>query len=120
MNNRLFDDLIASIKEAGAIKRNEMKASRVTELELLDIKEVREKISLSRLRIKFLIPFKASKNKPLTLLHKQINREIGKHRIRIEHVNGKLKTFRILAIRYHNRHNRMGLRLNLIAEIYNM
>mgnify|MGYP006980273642 CR=1 FL=1 len=43
MDNNLFDDLVTSIKEAGAIKRNEIKASRVTELELPDIKEVREK-----------------------------------------------------------------------------
>ena len=42
MDNNFFDDLVASIKEAGAIKRNELKASRVTELELPDIKEVRE------------------------------------------------------------------------------
>jgi putative transcriptional regulator len=42
MDNNLFDDLVASIKEAGAIKRKEVKASRVTELELPDIKEVRE------------------------------------------------------------------------------
>ncbi|MBL8281623.1 MAG: IS5/IS1182 family transposase, partial [Acinetobacter junii] len=35
-------------------------------------------------------------------------------------VNGKLKTFRILATRYRNRRKRMGLRLNLIAAIYNM
>ena len=66
------------------------------------------------------MPFKASKKKPLTLLKKQINREISKRRIRIEHVNGKLKTFRILATRYRNRRKRMGLRLNLIAAIYNM
>ena len=75
---------------------------------------------LNRLGVNCLIPFKSSKNKPLTLLHKQINREIGKRRIRIEHVNGKLKTFRILAERYRNRRKRMGLRLNLIAAIYNM
>lgn len=75
---------------------------------------------LNRLGMNCLIPFKSSKNKPLTLLHKQINREIGKRRIRIEHVNGKLKTFRILAERYRNRRKRMGLRLNLIAAIYNM
>jgi putative transcriptional regulator len=31
MDNNLFDDLVASIKEAGAIKRKEVKASRVTE-----------------------------------------------------------------------------------------
>ncbi|EYT24445.1 xRE family transcriptional regulator [Acinetobacter sp. 1564232] len=34
---------MTSIKEAGAIKRNEVQASRVTELTLPDIKEVREK-----------------------------------------------------------------------------
>ncbi|MEC8057573.1 MAG: transcriptional regulator, partial [Pseudomonadota bacterium] len=28
MDNNLFDDLVASIKEAGAIKREEVKASR--------------------------------------------------------------------------------------------
>nr|WP_315279145.1 transposase [uncultured Acinetobacter sp.] len=75
---------------------------------------------LNPLGVNCLIPFKSSKNKPLTLLHKQINREIGKRRIRIEHVNGKLKTFRILAERYRNRRKRMGLRLNLLAAIYNM
>jgi hypothetical protein len=48
MDNNLFDDLVASIKEAGAIKRKEIKASRVTELELPDIKEVREKTGLSQ------------------------------------------------------------------------
>lgn len=75
---------------------------------------------LNRLGVSCLIPLKSSKNKPLMLLHKQINREIGKRRILIEHVNGKLKTFRILAERYRNRRKRMGLRLNLIAAIYNM
>ena len=77
-------------------------------------------LGLNRLGIKCLMPFKASKKQPLTLLQKQINREISKRRIRIEHVNGKLKTFRILATRYRNRRKRMGLRLNLIAAIYNM
>ena len=48
MDNNLFDDLVASIKEAGVIKRNEVKASRVTELTLPDIKEVREKTGLSQ------------------------------------------------------------------------
>ena len=48
MDNNLLDDLVASIKEAGAIKRKEIKASRVTELELPDIKEVREKTGLTQ------------------------------------------------------------------------
>ena len=48
MDNNLFDDLVASIKEARAIKRKEFQASRTTELELPDIKEVREKTGLSQ------------------------------------------------------------------------
>ena len=48
MDNNLFNDLVASIKEAGAIKRNEIKASRVTALELPDIKKVREKTGLTQ------------------------------------------------------------------------
>ena len=39
-------------------------------------------LGLNRLGIKYLMPFKASKKKPLTLLQKQINREISKRRIR--------------------------------------
>lgn len=38
MDNNLFDDLVSSIKQAGAIKGKEIQASRVTELELPDIK----------------------------------------------------------------------------------
>ncbi|OTG81870.1 hypothetical protein B9T31_15250 [Acinetobacter sp. ANC 4558] len=43
------------------------------------------------------------------------NRRVG-----IKHVFGSLKIFKILAERYLNRGKRLGLRLNLIAEIYNM
>lgn len=48
MDNNLLDDLIASIKEASTIKRKGVKASRVTELELPNIKEVIEKTGLSQ------------------------------------------------------------------------
>ncbi|WP_324627408.1 transposase family protein [Acinetobacter sp. MD2(2019)] len=75
---------------------------------------------LEKLGIKCLMPFKASKKHALCRLQKQINREIGKRRICIEHINRKLKVFKILSERYRNRRNRMGLRLNLIAGIYNM
>ncbi|WP_174428842.1 transposase family protein [Acinetobacter brisouii] len=40
------------------------------------------------------------------------NREINKRRIGIEHVFGKLKTFKILAGRYRSRDKRLGLRFN--------
>ena len=48
MDNSLFDDLVVSLKEAGAIRRKEIQASRVTELKLPNIKEVREKTGLSQ------------------------------------------------------------------------
>ncbi len=40
IDNHLFDDLVASVKEAGAIKRKEIKANWITQLELPDIKKV--------------------------------------------------------------------------------
>lgn len=72
------------------------------------------------LGIRYLMPFKSTKKRPLILMHKRINREIGKRRIGVEHVIGKLKRFKILAERYRNRRKRMGLRFNLIAAIFNM
>lgn len=51
---------------------------------------------------------------------KRENREQAQARIIIEHVNRHLKVFRILSERYRNRRTRFGLRLNLIAAIYNL
>ncbi|MGB7413468.1 MAG: hypothetical protein WA902_04590, partial [Thermosynechococcaceae cyanobacterium] len=42
----------------------------------------------------------------------------SRERIGVEHVNGRLKVFKILAQRYRNR-RRYGLRCNLIAALYN-
>ena len=41
MKNKDFDDLVESIKQAGKIRRGEMKASRIVEFEPADIKEIR-------------------------------------------------------------------------------
>ena len=48
MNKRDFDKLVASVKEAGKIRRGEMKASRVFDLKPTDIKAVRKKLKLSQ------------------------------------------------------------------------
>ena len=66
-----------------------------------------------------LIPLKAKKGRKLAEELKVYNREINRRRIGIEHVFGKLKTFKILCERYRNRGKRIGLRFNLIAGIYN-
>jgi hypothetical protein len=55
----------------------------------------------------------------LTIQQKKENKELAQKRIIIEHINRKLKVFRILSSRYRNRKHNFGMRLNLIAGIYN-
>lgn len=62
------------------------------------------------------IPHKSSKNKPL---NKQQNKELASNRIPIEHTNRMIKIFNILKYPYRNKQKRFGLRVNLIAAIYN-
>ena len=71
------------------------------------------------IKSKLLISIKKSKNKELSKEAKGINKEISRRRITIEHINSKLKVFRILSERYRNRRKRFGLRMNLIAGLIN-
>ncbi len=65
------------------------------------------------------IPQKKPKNGELYESEREYNRALGSERICIEHVNRRLKIFKILALRYRNRRKRYGLRFNLIAALYN-
>ena len=64
-------------------------------------------------------PVKKPKGGRLTREQKRANRELNRVRVAVEHVNRRLKIFKILSDRYRNRHRRFGLRVNLIAGIYN-
>lgn len=64
-------------------------------------------------------PIKKPRGKKLTKEQKKYNRELNRLRIAVEHVNRRLKIFKILSYPYRNRHRRFGLRSNLIAGIYN-
>ena len=64
-------------------------------------------------------PHKHSKNKVLTKEQKQYNHTVSSSRIQVEHIIREIKVFRILGERYRNRRRRFGLRVNLIAGIYN-
>jgi transposase len=66
------------------------------------------------------LPTKKSKHHPLTPDEKAANRQLAKARVVSEHINARLKVFRILAERYRNRRKQFGLRFNLIAAIYNL
>lgn len=65
------------------------------------------------------VPKKKPKNGELSSLERAYNHALGQERVCIEHVNRRLKIFKILAQRYRNRRRRYGLRCNLIAAIYN-
>ena len=64
-------------------------------------------------------PYKKTKKTPLTLEQKKENSQLASQRIVVENVIRCLKIFRILSSRYRNRRKRFGLRVNLIAGIYN-
>jgi len=64
-------------------------------------------------------PKKKTKKTPLTKEEKVANRRLARERILIEHINRKLKIFKILALPYRNRRRRYGLRANLLCGIYN-
>jgi IS5 family transposase len=64
-------------------------------------------------------PIKKVRGKSLSKDQKKLNRQLAKERITVEHVHRKLNVFSILSSRYRNRRRRFGLRINLIAGIYN-
>ena len=65
------------------------------------------------------VPFKKTKNRPLTEEEKAFNRRLARERIAIEHVNREIKIFKIMSDRYRNRRKRHGLRMTLICAIRN-
>ena len=65
------------------------------------------------------IPKKKSKLHPLTIEDKIINKAKASLRIAVEHINAKIKTFKMLGEKYRNRRKRFGLRFNLICALIN-
>lgn len=66
------------------------------------------------------LPFKRSKNKPLTPEQKQYNRLLAKLRIKIEHVNRRCKIFRIVKETYRGKHKHYGKTWTVVAALVNL
>jgi hypothetical protein len=64
-------------------------------------------------------PIQKKKGKKLTKEEKKYNRQLNRLRVTVEHINRRLKIFKILSSPYRNRGKRFGLRANLIAGLYN-
>ncbi len=74
---------------------------------------------IQKLHVLSQVPTKKPRRGELTDLDKKRNREMARKRVVCEHINRKLKIFKILADRYRNRRKRFSLRFNLIAGLYN-
>lgn len=74
---------------------------------------------IHKVHTKSRIPKKKPRGGELSREDKKINQELAKIRVVVEHINRKLKVFKILSDRYRNRRKRFGLRFNLIAGLYN-
>ena len=85
-----------------------------------DIKQKVDKgyVGMLKLHENTAIPFKKTKLNPLTKEQKKFNRELAKQRVPIEHVNRKLKIFKMLQQAYRS-HSRFNLRATLIAAFCN-
>lgn len=64
-------------------------------------------------------PGLTKEERKLTREQRLENRALSRQRIVIEHINRRLKIFKILSERYRNRGHRFGLRFNVICAIYN-
>ena len=74
---------------------------------------------IAKLHTSSCTPTKKRRKAKLDKFERQHNRLIARLRVVGEHINRRLKIFRILAERYRNRRKRFGLRFNLIAAILN-
>lgn len=65
------------------------------------------------------LPLKSSKYSPLTKKEKRSNLKLSKTRVKVEHVIGKIKVFKIVAEKYRNRRKNHEMRMKLICGMYN-
>jgi gluconate kinase len=65
------------------------------------------------------IPKKKTKKYPLSDEEKQLNKQLASERIYIEHINRRIKRFKILSSRYRSRRRYHCLRVSLICGLYN-
>jgi hypothetical protein len=65
------------------------------------------------------IPIKASKLHPLSEKDKAYNKRLARKRVIVEHINAKIKTFKIMSCPYRNHCKRHLLRVSLICGIIN-
>jgi hypothetical protein len=64
-------------------------------------------LGIDKLHVNVLIPIKESKNHKLAKRERAYNKKLARQRVVIEHVNAKIKTFKVMAYPYRNRYDPM-------------
>ena len=75
---------------------------------------------LDKLHTQTELPYKATKTKPLDGEEKEYNQALSRIRVKVEHILGDIKTFRIIGDRYRNKSKRYNIKFNVIAGIVNL
>jgi len=60
MKKEAFDELVASVREAGKIRRGKKKASRVSRFRVSDVKKIRAKLGVSQSEFAMMIGVRVS------------------------------------------------------------
>jgi hypothetical protein len=76
-------------------------------------------LGIEQLHANSLIPIKESKYYKLNKQEKAYNKKLAGRRVAIEHINAKIKTFKIMDYPYRNRRRRHLLRMSIICGIIN-
>ena len=76
-------------------------------------------LGIEKLHENSLLPVKESKYHKLTKREKAYNKRLARKRVLIEHINAKIKTFKIFSYPYRNRRTRHLLRMLLVCGIIN-
>ena len=76
-------------------------------------------LGINKLLKNAMIPFKASKNKPLTKEQEKFNLKLSRDRIVVENKIRECKIFRIVKDVYRGKHKNYGMMWNLVAGLVN-
>ena len=74
---------------------------------------------ICNIHVTSLTPFKKPRRGELSQEEKEFNRQLSKFRILIEHVNRRIKRFKMFQYRYRNKQLKHLLRFSLICGLYN-
>lgn len=119
INQRTLEIICAAIRKGTEQDFRILKESKIKAVPKIEVIADKGYQGIKNYHKRSKTPHKKPRNGKLNPEQKRENRRLAQVRIKVEHIMRFLKIFRILSSRYRNRRKRFGLRVNLIAGIYN-